>query len=174
MVGCVCKTETGISFLKQSRQSERGKVLNIRRGGKGYARRGTTKGLWTSGGRALLGISLLPSLAVALMESLVGLARLPFQASYSLYSPYLCFFRTTASVDSYANAGSIDLIYSAVSRGAVNYSYNPIYCLVLSARYCDWLSGPEYAHRLRFSTDTVPVSSMAVSGRTRVMHRHHI
>lgn len=99
MVGCVCKTETGISFLKQSRQSERGKVLNIRRGGKGYARRGTTKGLWTSGGRALLGISLLPSLAVALMESLVGLARplaslqtLPFQTSYSLYSPIPLFF----------------------------------------------------------------------------------
>jgi hypothetical protein len=69
------------------------------------------------------------------METLVGLARplaslqtLPFQGAYSLYSPYLCFFRTTASVDSYANAGSTDLIYSAVSRGAANYSYIRLYC----------------------------------------------
>jgi hypothetical protein len=50
------------------------------------------------------------------METLVGLARpfaslqaLPFQVAYSLYCPYLCFFRTTASVA--ANTGSTDLIY---------------------------------------------------------------
>lgn len=85
---------------------------------KGAARRGTTKG---SFGRAedapFWGFVCCRVWQVALpMESLVGLARpfaslqaLPFQVAYSLYCPYLCFFRTTASVA--ANTGSTDLIY---------------------------------------------------------------
>lgn len=70
------------------------------RGWKGAARRGTTKGIVDSVEDApFWGFVCRPVWQVALpMESLVGLARplaslqaLPFQVSYSLYCPYLCF-----------------------------------------------------------------------------------